>query len=373
MNSKSHKLLFYVPSLGDGGGERLWAALATAFHKAGYEVQFAQDFEATENRHILDPAISLHTLGSQHLSSIRNLTRLLKETQPDVALSAIAGSNLKLILARWLSGSNTRVIQTFHGHNEWQTGWLSYFTARTLPLTSRLSARTVAVSKSLKTELVKRWRSKRERTIYLPNPVLVPRSIDLPTSSVLNNRAPVVLAVGRLSPEKDYPTLLRAFARLNRPRAHLIILGKGPEQKTISTLTHELGIADQVTLAGYVSEPWHFYQQAKCLALTSASESFGNAIVEALAHGLPVVATATGGAKQILTEPELGYIVPIGDVDAITAALAHCLDDPGDPQARQRRANSFSIHNGVPAYEALIEDVMRETSATKQPAACGGG
>ncbi len=240
LKSNSHKVLFYIPGLSDGGGERLWAALATAFHERGYDVLFAQDFEAKDNRKILHQDIPVHTLGPRHLTSIRNLAKLLKEARPDVALSAIAGSNLKLVAARLLSRAPTKVIQTFHGHNEWQNGWLSYLTARALPLTSRLSAQTLAVSEQLSRDLAATWGAKSSRTLCIQNPVLFPRSTPALTATELAERPPVVLAVGRLSPEKDYATLLAAFAGLQRSDAQLVILGKGPEEAHIKALFSQM-------------------------------------------------------------------------------------------------------------------------------------
>lgn len=364
MPPSRHKLLFYLPSLGDGGGQRLWAALASAFHRAGHHVIFVQDFAATENRDLLDPDIALHTLGRNHLGSVGRLAAVLRETQPDVALSAIAGSNLKLIAAQKLSGVSTKIVQTFHGHNEWQTGWLSYFTARALPLTSRLSARTIAVSEPLKDDLVHTWKSHPGRTFALSNPVFLPSPISVPSADDLKSRPPVILAVGRLADDKDYPMLIEAFARLARPDARLVIVGKGPEEDNIRALISKHGLSDTVTLAGFVPEPWHHYEHAKCLALSSQSEAFGGVIVEALAHGLPIVATRTDGPKHILSSPNLGTLVPVGDAGAMAAALADALDAPGDPAPRLARANQFSMANRFPVYETLIDTVL-ETEKVK--------
>ncbi len=352
------KLLFYVPSLGDGGGERLWAALATAFHRAGHDVTFAVDVASEDSHHVLAADIPLTILGHNHTYAIRNLARLLKKQCPDVALSAIAGSNFKLIAARLISRTPTKIIQTFHGHNEWKSGRLSYATARLLPLTSRLTARTVAVSEPLRADLVNTWHAKRARTVFIANPVLLPPSITQPTEGTLNARAPIILAVGRLSSDKDYRTLIKAFAHLGQDDAQLIIVGKGPEEASINALIDSLGVKNQVTLAGYVAEPWTYYERAKCLALSSRSESFGNVIVEALAHGLPVVATDTDGARHILSSPDLGTCIPVGDVQGMAEALAATLDDPGDPAPRFERADAFSMDKRLPAYEALIAQVL---------------
>jgi len=194
------------------------------------------------------------------------------------------------------------------------------------------------------------------------NPVFFPEGARVPEASELAQREDVVLAVGRFVSQKDYPTLIRAFARLaeKRPNARLVILGKGPLEGEMKRLTRKLGIASRVSMPGYVSEPWKVYESARCFALSSRSEPFGNVIVEAMAYGLPVVATACSGPLEILQHGRFGKIVPAGDdlqlADAIDATLA----EPGNPVTRRERADAFSFAVRVPSYEALVAEVLAE-------------
>lgn len=360
---RSRRLLFYTPSLGDGGAERLWASLASAFDSRGCDVTFVQDFEASESRHLLNASIPIHTLGRNHMQSINRLAGLLKEINADVAFSAVAGSNLKLITAQRLARTKTAIVQSFHGHDEWKTGWLSYLTARALPLTSRQAVRTLAVSETLRDELIAKWSAVADRTITMANPVYLPDNIDVPSRAGLSGRDPVILSVGRLAPEKDFATLVRAVAQLDDKNARLVIVGQGPEEDRLRNLIRELGIDNRVTLTGYISDPWHYYRNAKCFALTSTTESFGNVIVEALAHGLPVVATDTVGARTLLNAPALGERVALADTDQITSALSRALNEPGDPQPRAAFAQTHGFENRFVHYEQLVRDILKETSA----------
>ncbi|MGL4397360.1 MAG: glycosyltransferase [Hyphomicrobium sp.] len=356
------KILFYTHGLVDGGGERLWACLATAMKERGHDVIFAQDFEAEDNRHNLRADIPLHTLGRNHVTAVRELATLLENEQPDIALSAIGGSNTKLLAARKLARSSTRVVITYHGFREWRSGILSYITYAGLPLLSAEADRTVAVSNGLEERLIKRWRAKSDKTICIHNPVFFPTDAPVPTEAELLARPETFLAVGRLVPEKDFPTLLRAFARLDRPRARLIILGKGPEEKRLRAEITRLGLKDRVTLPGYSRDPWEHYASARCFVLSSVSEPFGNVVVEALAFGLPVVATACSGPQEILRHGEYGRIVAMGNELQLAHAMAAALDNPGDPARRRARADEFSFAARVPAYEQLIDDILSETA-----------
>lgn len=354
------KVLFYTHGLVDGGAERLWSCLATAVRSRGYQVTFVVDFAATDNLANLDPAIPLHVLGKGHFQAVRKLARILQAEQADIALSAVGGSNTKLISALALADVETRPVISYHGYEEWKSGLLSLATYLALPVLARSAARTIAVSDGLREKLIRTWHAPRARTVTVHNPVFFPDSAPVPTAQDLAQREELILAVGRFVPQKDYPTLVRAFARLERPSARLLILGKGPLEGDIKALAQRLGVADRIEMPGYAAAPWDAYRKAKCFVLSSRSEPFGNVIVEALAHGLPVVATACSGPLEILQHGTHGKIVPVGDDLQFAEAIAATLERPGDPAARRARADEFSFAVRVPAYEALIAKVMAE-------------
>lgn len=367
------RLLFYIPALVDGGAERLWATLATEFHARGYPVSFVQDFEAGEAKRYLDPAIPVLTLGRGALASVWALSRSLRNHTPDIALSAVAGSNLKLVLAAWLAGVHTKIVQSVHGEREWKTGVLSFLSTVSLAVTSRVTARTIAVSEGLRQSLIETWGASRTRTVTIENPVALPDPLPRVTAAELQQRPPIVVAAGRLVKDKDFAILLKAFERLDDKTARLVILGKGPEEKALRTLSRQLGLEGRVSLPGYVRKPSDWYQQAACLAVSSSSEAFGNVVVEALAHGLPVVATRTYGPASILTGAALGRLVPVGDVTAMAEALAATLANRGDPELRQARAQDFSITARLPVYERLIEDLAGEGCQSRHTQNVDGG
>ncbi len=366
------KLLFYTHGLVDGGAERLWSCLASALKQRGYDVSFAVDFNAVDNAANLDPSIPLTVLGRNHALATLRLAKLLRAQRPDVALSAVGGSNIKLMTALTLANVSTQSILTFHGSVEPSSGLLAYLSYLGLPLLSRRAGRTVAVSEGLGAELVAKWHADARRTSVLLNPVYFPNAAPVPTRAALASRPDVVLAAGRLSPEKDFVTLLRAFALMKRDGARLVILGKGPERKNLESEVARLGLEAAVSMPGYSAEPWLHYQRAKCLVSSSTSELFGNTIVEGLAYGLPVVATACVGPTEIIKTREQGQIVPIGDVAGLAQAITIALDEPGNPQPRRKRADQFSFEARVPAYEALITDVLAGQAALTSMATPGG-
>jgi glycosyltransferase involved in cell wall biosynthesis len=159
----------------------------------------------------------------------------------------------------------------------------------------------------------------------------------------------VILSVGRLSAEKDYPTLLRAFALLqNQVPARLILLGEGGQRAGLERLASELGIGATVSLPGFVRNPFAYMARARVFVLSSLFEGFGNVLVEALACGCQVVSThCPGGPGEILDRGRYGRLVPVGDHAALARAILEAIAEPMDTEALRRRADDFSVERAA--------------------------
>jgi glycosyltransferase involved in cell wall biosynthesis len=139
----------------------------------------------------------------------------------------------------------------------------------------------------------------------------------------------IILIVGRLSREKDHLSLLRALDRLrSKLNPHLLVVGEGPERGLIEEEIRRLGLAECVTLAGHQRSAERYYGIANLAVLSSRSEGSPNALLEAMAAGVPVVATNVGGIPEIVTHEESALLVRPGDVDGMAAAMARLLEDP---------------------------------------------
>jgi glycosyltransferase involved in cell wall biosynthesis len=358
-SARPRTLLFYAPALLDGGAERVWARLASAFAARGDAVTFVVDFEATQSAPFLSRDVALEVLPHGHLRSTRALTRLIAERRPDATLSAIAVANLKHTIAATLAGRRDRAVLAYHGFSESEPQLLSRIGYRLTPLVTRLCAATVAVSAALRHDLIARYivPERRVRTIYNPAaPAPFPEPL---AADALAARPKTIIALGRLVLDKDFITLLRAFARLDDRGARLVILGEGSERARLEAQAWGLGVSGRVDLPGFELNVAARLDAARAFALSSRREAFGLACVEALAHGLPIVATDCGGPAEILVAPADGTLVPIGDVEALARALSSALADPGDPAPRQARAREFSLDAARDRYDALIGEVIR--------------
>lgn len=351
----NRKLLFYTHALVGGGAERVWALVAAGLFARGWDVTFGVDFAAPENEHLLPAGMKRMTFGRGHAGAVRALARHLKAERPRAAFAAVGASNLKLLLAKGLARWPGAAILSAHGRYDAEPRFLGRFTYASTVFTSRLAARTVAVSDDLRRYLIGRFRARADRVVTIPNAIHLPPAADVPDAAALAARDDVVLAIGRLVPEKDFPTLLKAVASARRaPR--LIVLGEGPERAALEAEAAALGIAGRTSFRGYLNAPWPVFAEAKMLALSSRTEAFGNVLVEALGHGLPVVATRCGGPEEVLRGGRDGALVAVGDAAGLAAAIDAALADPGDPAVHRARAEAFSLDRALDRFEALIAE-----------------
>ena len=167
---------------------------------------------------------------------------------------------------------------------------------------------------------------------------------------------PVILAVGRLEPQKDFATLLDAFALLRRLKpARLIVLGEGRERERLQAKARDLGLGGEVDLPGVSLNPYPYMARAALFALSSRWEGFPNVLLEALACGCPVVSTdCLAGPREILENGMFGRLVPVGDATALAEAMAATLDAPPLRRSLVRRAAAFRADTMAEVYLGLL-------------------
>jgi len=178
---------------------------------------------------------------------------------------------------------------------------------------------------------------------------------------------PRLLYIGRLVPDKDPDTLLQAFQLTipAHPDAELWLVGEGPRQAALQELAARLSISPRVRFIPPTDDLLPVLQQATLLVLSSRTEALPNVILEAMAAGLPVVATRVGGVPELVEPGVTGWLVPPGDAPALGAALGQVLSDPEARQAmgrnaRQRAVGDFSLEAMVRRYEAVLDRLLRQ-------------
>ena len=348
---------FVLPDIRGGGAERVMLTLATELAQFGYAPHLIL---ARAGGALMADAqragFSITDLNADRLRGVAApLRHWLRENQPAALIPAMWPLTS---IAVWAArGTGVPVITTDHAtlsdqyaHN----GALHWLALRaSIRATYPRARANVSVSAGSARDLERLGRLPANRVKVIHNPVTRP---DPNTGRAVwpANARHRILAVGSLRWQKDFPTLLRAFRLLldQGCDGELVILGDGPDRKALSAMLQPLGLIDRVTMPGFTPDTGTYYASADLFALSSRSEGFANVIVEALSHGLPVVATdCPHGPSEILDTSDIGSLVPVGDAAALAAAMDAALRAPPSPDAALRRASDF--RPGVAAVKFL--------------------
>ena len=306
-----------------------------------------------------------------NIRHIGSLAGYLKDRRPDVLLSALTYTNLAALWAKRLAGVPTSVIvserialSTHIGSDGRSRHWRWRFLLPVISRVYRMADGIVAVSDSVATDLAENTHIGRKsiRTIYNPVvdaklSVLAGETLDHPWFA--QGQPPVILGAGRLIPQKDFATLLKAFAMLRGKRdVRLVILGEGKLRPTLEALADELGIAADVSLPGFAENPYNYMASSAVFALTSLYEGLPGVLIQALACGCPVVSTdCPGGSAEILDGGRYGQLVPVGGINELAAALEAALDNPPDKHALRLRAAEFSVEHAADRYLEYMDGI----------------
>ena len=363
MNARHPTLSLYLPNLDGGGAERMMVNLAAGFAARG----FATDLVLAEAKgpylELVSPDVRVIDLASSGVSaSLPKLVRYLRRNRPAALLATLNHASVIALLARALAGVPTRtVIRESNMLFPKQATSLKGLSLRTsVRLFYPWADAHVAVSQGVADDLARFMKTdmKKIHTIY--NPVvteeLFRRAKQRPEHPwFAPGEPPVILGVGRLAPQKDFPTLIRAFATVCRERpARLLILGEGNQRAELGSLAQSLGVADAVALPGFVDNPFAYMAHADTFVLSSKFEGLPGALIQAMACGSKVVSTdCPSGPFEILAGGRLAPLVPVGDPDALAAAMLESLSAPPNP-ALQTRACDFTEARILPQYLSVL-------------------
>jgi len=299
------------------------------------------------------------------------LAEYLRQQRPDVLLSAASHTSLTALAARRISGTGIPLVLRLSTHlTASHAGALNlYLRMRYLTACRWFSEAdaVIAVSKEIAEDVAANTglATQRIKTIY--NPTFTEDLIDRSSAPLEHpwfeeGGPPVILGVGRLTACKDFANLIKAFAavRSRRP-ARLVILGEGGLRKNLTTIAHSLGIAADIDMPGYVSNPLAWMSRASVFVLSSSREGLPGVLIEAMAAGCRVVSTdCPSGPAEILENGKYGRLVPVGDHGALAQAILATLDSPHDPQSLRTRAADFSVNKAVDDYLELLLRVSKE-------------
>jgi len=372
----SPHISFVIPSLGPGGAERVLVRLA--HHWAGYGFRLSIITLESKSTSFYRLPLAAHWIGlgvggetcglgvkiGANLRRIKILRQIFDRLRPDVIISFLPETNVLVLLANF--GRTARVIVTEHSDPRILPRAGTWRLSRMLlyPLANRV----VSVSPGIDNYF--QFLPKRLRRV-------IPNAVDL--KEIANSRPTAfqtpwphaVAAMGRLAPEKGFDLLLTAFAplALRQPEWGLVILGEGPLRQDLETLTKTLGITAQALLPGALQEPYGVLKQAEIFAFPSYFEGFGIAVVEAMACGLPVVASdCRPGPGELITPNADGILVPRGNITALRQALELLMTNP-DLRSRlgsaaRETASQYDLPKVMQKWDDLLLELLPASQKT---------
>lgn len=335
---KRARLTLFLPSLEGGGAEHVMMDLARSFVERGFQVDLV--LASTQGAFLVQVPANVNVVdlkARRTLTALLPLVGYLRRTRPTALLATLEHANLVALMAKALAGTNTRtVIREANTPSREMThsrrGLLMLRLMRHLyPRADAL----IAVSQGVADDLVTTLGLDPSRVQVIYNPVVTDQLPQQASESLIHpwfakGQPPVILGAGRLVLQKDFATLIRAFASVRRQaKARLVILGEGELRPELELLIRELGLQDDVALPGFVNNPLPYMARAAVFVLSSAWEGLPNVLIQALALGTPVVSTdCPSGPREILKGGEYGELVAVGDDRALAEAIQRVLEHP---------------------------------------------
>lgn len=361
------RLYIFITDLGAGGAERVCVNLANELTNLSHEVHIVTlNLEKDVYSHILDKRIKVHSLGATRIRyGILPMVRLLRKEKAEKVL--VFGNEMGNVLTkiREFGVLKCKIVVRVLNNIEItisEEEKISPLVQKVLKKSQKdmkkmdfVIAQCQAMEKMLKERI-----GLSDKCRYIYNPV---------SKYLVENTIPVVRAdgemkkigfIGRLAPQKNIEDLIRAFAMLCKEKDNvtLNLYGWGIHEQKAKEMTVQLGIADKVFFEGVRNDMEKVYGDLDMVVLSSKYEGMPNALIEAVSIGIPVVSyDCPIGPAEIVVEDVNGYLIPMGDVDALAAGMQRCLDKKWDVKAIKESAQKFQVETIAQEYEKVLSEV----------------
>jgi glycosyltransferase involved in cell wall biosynthesis len=371
------KLMVVIHSLLGGGSERVAVNLLRGLDKYEfsltlvlYEPIFDYPLPGDVDVIILDiPSTwNIFKLTGNFIRKIVRLAVVIRKTDPDIVFSLLTSTNITVILAKVLSRVRCKMIVSEHTHpsvnlrNEPYGGITKHFMKYIYPKADRI----IAVSEGVKKDLIEVSGLSKEKIKVIYNPVDIEEietlSREEPDHPWFHEGLPIIVSMGRLTKEKGYPYLIKAFSTVRQSLpCRLLIIGKGEDEGNLARMVKALGVEGDVQFLGFQKNPFKYMARSSVFVLSSLYEGLGNVIVEAMALGLPVISTdCPSGPSEIIEDRKNGLLVPVKDEKALTQAIVDVLTDgelrKGLSEEAKKRAQFFALKKIAEQYGSFFLD-----------------
>jgi len=354
----------------EGGAERVITNIITHLDNKKYEISLALFEKKGSYLSQIPEYVKVYDLKKKSrysfLKLILRLGRLFRKSRPNTVVSFMAYTNIVVLLAKFLPGCRFNLVTSVRTYLSYATlheklSKIKYFLYKFL---FNYADFIVVPSSGVKKDLEKTFNIIQRKIKIIYNPIDLKKIMKLKEEEVEDLRIKAcksfILSVGRLTKQKGFPYLLRAYSRIYKEiDEKFVILGTGEDQEKLKSLVNELGIREHIFFLEFKKNPYKFMNGASIFVLSSVWEGFPNVVLEAMACGVPVISTdCPSGPSEIIINGKNGMLVPPGDEEALGRAIYKLLKDE---KLRikfsiegKKRAEDFRIENILPQYEELF-------------------
>jgi glycosyltransferase involved in cell wall biosynthesis len=360
------RIAFFLPNLAGGGAERVAVNLLQGMVKRDVPLDLVlANADGPYLSQVPEQVRLVNLSAGGVMKAVLPLAHYLKENRPIALLSHMNHTNVSAVLARELAGTKTRLVLV--EHNTLSVSKSKLFRSKFVPPFMKLlyprADVIVGVSQGVADDLECQmgFEPGKIRVVYNPvvdNELIAKAKSPLDHPWFKKGNPPVFLAVGRLTEQKDFLTLIKAFALLRKQMlARLIILGEGESRSELEAMIKTLEISEDVSLPGFVQNPYAYMSNANAFVLSSRHEGLPTVLIEAMACGCPVISTdCPSGPKEILESGKYGSLVAIGNPVALADAMLKTLEAPVRQDVLVERGMYFSTDRAVFEYLKLLND-----------------
>ena len=368
---------FFLPTMDAGGAESNIVKILSGIDKKKFQPQLVLAKKQGDFLKYVPKNCRIFELGGMgYFKIFWGLAKFLKTEKPTILVSSFPHFNIISLAAKKFSGAETKIVVIEHtsfsllkstASNFWHKIIVILFLPALMRITYEWAGAIVCVSKGVASDLFEVLESdKKIQVIY--NPVADGKILKMAQRQanhpwLADKNIPVIIAVGRLAKAKDYPNLFKALKLiLEEHPAKLLILGSGAEEQKLKKIVEDYGLAEFVDFLGFQPNPYKYIKDSSVFVLSSMQEGFGNAIIEAMALGVPVVSTnCPSGPNEIIENNKNGILVPVKDPKSLAAGVLKILENPALAESfskeGKKRSQFFSVLKSIKEYEKLFSKI----------------
>ena len=376
MPDHKKKLLFYIGTLGGGGAERVLLELLKHLDRNKYMLAIVMNrmdgvlvSEIPPDVKIIDRSETYKSYR-YYLKRIWGLAEIIKKEKADLVISFLTGANRSLMRCRFLVDRRIKFIlregnNPGHINKSAQSLKEKFLSEREVKLLYPKADRIVTTSFGIMKDFTDNWGMDRDGFRVIHNMIDIQKMDKVYENKNVNEKnKKTIIAVGRLFKQKGYGDMIRVFSKvIKQVSSKLIILGDGPERDNIERMIKELSLENDISMPGFVKNPWEYMKASDVYLSTSHYEGFHLTITEAMACGLPVVATDCDyGPGEIIDDGVDGHLCPVGDIDCIAEKVVKILKNKTESDRISTNAKDkvkkFDVSVIVRKYESLFDQVL---------------